>query len=115
MQKLMTRQDRGRRFSAGMAVTMTDGWRGTIEQDCGDFIVALRDGERSCPHWSGDYRLVPLAAIEVKANKLTVAWRSRSRRSARRSRSTLDGVVDDFRLRRARDRARLEQEWGTIS
>jgi hypothetical protein len=87
---------------------MSDGWRGKVEENCGDFVVALRDGERSCPHWSGDYRLVSLSAITIKDNRVTVAWRSTSRRS-RRSRSSLDAVLADYR------RTRLEQEWQSIT
>ena len=33
----------------GTTVTMSDGWRGTVEQDCGEFIVCLAAGERADP------------------------------------------------------------------
>lgn len=104
MQKLMTRRDSGRGVRGGMAVQMSDGWRGKVEENCGSFVACLADGERSCPHWTSDYRLVSLAAITIKGNKATVAWRSTPRRT-RQSRSTLEAVVVDHR------RARLEREW----
>jgi hypothetical protein len=105
MQKLMTRRENGRRFSSGMVVLMSDGWRGKVEENCGPFVACIAEGARPCPHWTSDYRLVSVNAFTVEGNMATVAWRSTSRRSARRARSTLAAVVVDQR------RARLKREW----
>jgi hypothetical protein len=95
-------------LTRGMTVHMSDGWRGKVDQDCGDFVVCLRDGARSDAHWSGaGYRLISRRSMTINGEKATFDWGS----TATASRPTAD------RERRHRDvvvyleRARLDREW----
>jgi hypothetical protein len=98
----------GMRLNMGMPVQMSDGWRGKVEQDCGDFVVCLRDGARPDAHWSGaGYRLISRRSMTINGEKVTFDWRSTataSRPNADRERRQRDVVV-------YLERARLEREW----
>jgi hypothetical protein len=89
----------------GMAVRMSDGWCGKVEQDAGGIVACIRDGELPDPHWVGDYRLVSPSSITILGNKAMVVWKS----AVAASKPAGRGVVVD--LARARHRARLEHEW----
>jgi hypothetical protein len=101
----------GVRLNKGMAVSMTGGWRGKVEQDCGEFVVCIRDGERPDAHWAGaGYRLIGRRSMTINGNKAVVNLKS----TATASRPTAD------RERRHRDvmvfveRARIERSWESL-
>jgi hypothetical protein len=98
----------GVRLNKGMAVSMNGGWRGKVEQDCGEFVVCIRDGERPDAHWAGaGYRLVGRRSMTISDNKATVDLKSTataSRPTADRARRQGDVVV-------FLERARIEREW----
>jgi hypothetical protein len=93
------------RLKPGMAVRMSDGWAGKIEQDAGSFIVCIGNGERPNIHWVGDYRLVGRSLLAIEGDKVMVIWKS----AAAASRPIVDRgrpcVVIDLA------RSRLEREW----
>jgi len=97
------------RLNSGIAVRMNDGWRGKVEQDCGEFVVCIRAGERPDPHWSGaGYRLVSRRSMKIAGNKTEVPWISTSLASR--------PTADREQRRRAvevllEERARLASSW----
>jgi hypothetical protein len=100
----------GVRLNKGMAVSMNGGWRGKVEQDCGEFVVCIRDGERPDIHWSGaGYRLVSRRSMKIAGNKAEVPWISTSLASR--------PTADREQRRRAvevhlvEERARLASSW----
>jgi hypothetical protein len=68
----------------GMAVRMSDGWRGKVESSAGGIVACIGAGEQPSDHWCGDYRLVGPNSVTIKGSIATVAWSSvdRERRRA---------------------------------
>jgi hypothetical protein len=94
----------GVRLNKGMAVSMNGGWRGKVEQDCGEFVVCIRDGERPDAHWAGaGYRLVGRRSMTINNNKVVVNLKSTADRARRQC--DVAGFLE---------RARIERSWESI-
>jgi len=103
----------GVRMNKGATIQMNDGWRGKVEQDCGSFVVCLRDGALPDVHWSGSgYRLVGRRSMTISADKAAVSWKSTATVSrppaADREERRRDVVV-------YLERARLERSWSSVT
>ncbi len=90
----------------GMAVVMTDKWRGNVHQIDGDTVVCIQEGERP-NDWLRGYRAFSRRSMTINGSKALVDFKA----TATASRSSAD------RKQRSRDvavyleRARLEREW----
>ena len=86
----------------GMAVSMSDGWRGKVAFVGGGIVACLADGEKPNENWCGDYRLTGPSKVTISDGKAVIAWRSAAMIAAddqaRRERSA--AIVDDM-LKRA--------------
>jgi hypothetical protein len=81
---------------------MSDGWRGRVENDDGEFVVMIRNGERLNDLFRG-YRGLRRRSIKVGSNKVM----SRSVVVDLAARKVLNRSVTVV------DRARLESEWSS--
>jgi hypothetical protein len=91
----------------GMAVVMTDKWRGHVHQIIGDTVVCIQEGERP-NDWLRGYRAFGRRFITIDGNKAIVDWMSKtaaSRPTVKREQHQRDGLVVYL------ERARLERSW----
>jgi hypothetical protein len=106
----------GARALRGMAVTMSDGWSGKVQEAGGGIIACVGNGERRPnDHWVGDYRLVGPSSIRIVGGKAMASWKAvaaskpfgdqKSKSQAAIPKLPGRGVVVDLA------RARLEREW----
>jgi hypothetical protein len=103
----VTQRSSGPCLSRGTAVVMNDGWRGKVEQDDGDTVVCIRDGERP-NDWLRGYRAFGRRLMTINGSKAVVDWKSAataSRPIVDRERHHRGGVVVDLA------RLRAEREW----
>jgi hypothetical protein len=99
--KAMAKQ---KRLNRGMVVEMNDGWRGKVEQDAGETVVCIRDGERP-NDWLRGYRAFSRRCMTLIGNKGLVNWKSTaavSRSHVDREQSRRDVVVHLERAQRER-------------
>jgi hypothetical protein len=90
---------KGARLQRGTPVVMTDGWRGRVETDNGDTIVAIREGE--VPNdWLRGYRAFGRRELTVKGGTALYDWSAMERGAT---------VIDLQRERHAR--LEREREW----
>jgi hypothetical protein len=95
----------------GIAVRMSDGWCGKVEQVAGGLIVCIADGERPNENWCGNYRILRAgSAIKVESDRVLVDWRKPAalvtRRKAAREQRQRETIAE-------LKRAALAQEWSS--